>query len=218
MGVSKSYGGMSALPAVPAELHAIIREAGTGESDGVMPGHTMLDDTFTEDNLKKSLLQKYPLIHIASHFVFGAGNDRDSYLLLGGKEASGERLTLAEIDDDPAISFRDVELLTLSACNTGLSIPGDGREVDGLGMLAQRKGARAVMATLWSVYDPSTSSLMQSFYRNWTTGSPVSKAEALRRAQVAFLQGAPDQPASGEKPPYAHPFYWAPFILIGNWQ
>jgi CHAT domain-containing protein/Tfp pilus assembly protein PilF len=220
MGVSKSYGGMDALPAVPAELHAIIREAGSNESTGVMPGHTMLDDNFTEANLKKALSQKYPLVHIASHFVFGAGNDTDSYLLLGGKDPAGQRLSLADIDDDPDISFNDVELLTLSACNTALTIPGDGREVDGLGILAQRKGAKAVMATLWSVYDPSTSLLMQTFYRNWTanTGSPLSKAEALRRAQVAFLHGPPDQPASTAKLPYAHPYYWAPFILIGNWQ
>jgi CHAT domain-containing protein/Tfp pilus assembly protein PilF len=218
MGVSKSYGGMSALPAVPAELHAVIREAGTADSTGVMPGHTMIDDTFTEENLKEALSQKYQLVHIASHFVFGAGNDTDSYLLLGGKEAGGQRLTLAEINDDPRISFSDVELLTLSACNTALNIPGDGHEVDGLGMLAQRKGAKAVMATLWSVFDPSTSELMQDFYRDWTTGSSVSKAEALRRAQLALLYGVSDMTASSTKPSYAHPYYWAPFILTGNWR
>jgi CHAT domain-containing protein len=218
MGVSKSYGGMDALPAVSVELHAVIRETGTAETAGVIPGHTLIDDTFTEANLKKSLLQKYELVHIASHFVFGAGNDTDSFLLLGGKEAGGHRLTLAEINDDPDISFNDVELLTLSACNTALSIPGDGREVDGLGILAQRKGARAVLATLWSVADYSTSKLMQNFYRNWTTGARVSKAEALRRAQLEFLHGTAEESASGAKPPYLHPYYWAPFILIGNWQ
>jgi CHAT domain-containing protein len=217
MGVSKSYGGFSALPSVPAELRAIIRETGTPESVGVLPGHTLLDDTFTEDNLKKGLLANYPLVHIASHFVFGAGNDTESYLLLGGTGAEGQRLTLAEINDDPDISFNDVELLTLSACNTALSTPGDGREVDGLGILAQRKGAKAVMAMLWSVYDPSTSELMQNFYRNWTTGAHVSKAEALRRAQLALLHGAPGQTPS-TKALYTHPYYWAPFILIGNWQ
>jgi len=228
VGVSKSYGGFSALPSVPAELRAIIRETGTSESAGVLPGHTLLDDTFTEANLKEGLSQNYPLVHIASHFVFGAGNDTDSYLLLGGKEAEGRRLTLAEINDDPDISFNDVELLTLSACNTALSSPGDGREVDGLGMLAQRKGAKAVLATLWSVYDPSTSLLMQTFYRNWTapppaspgvaSASPLSKAEALRQAQLSLLHGAPDPSASTPKLPYAHPYYWAPFLLIGNWQ
>jgi CHAT domain-containing protein/Tfp pilus assembly protein PilF len=217
LGVSKSYGGMNALPAVPAELRAIIREAGATDSAGVIPGHTLLDDTFTTDNFKDSLAQKYELVHIASHFVYGNGNDTDSYLLLGGKDAQGQRLTLADINDDPKISFNDVELLTLSACNTAINIPGDGHEVDGLGMLAQSKGARAVMATLWSVDDASTGILMQTFYRNWTTGSPLSKAEALRRAQEAFLHGTPDQPASAVLP-YAHPYYWAPFILIGNWQ
>jgi CHAT domain-containing protein/tetratricopeptide (TPR) repeat protein len=217
VGVSKSYGGMSALPAVPAELHAVIREAGGAESAGVMPGQTMIDEMFTEDNLKAALAQKYQLVHIASHFVFGSGNDTDSYLLLGGKEAGGQRLTLAEINDDPKISFNNVELLTLSACNTVLNIPGDGHEVDGLGMLAQRKGARAVMATLWSVYDPSTSELMQDFYRDWTTGAHVSKGEALRRAQLALLHGGTDRTASATPPPYAHPYYWAPFVLTGNW-
>jgi len=218
MGVSKSYGGMNALPAVPAELRAIIREAGATDSAGVLPGHTLLDDTFTTDNFKNSLAQKYELVHIASHFVYGNGNDTDSYLLLGGKDVQGQKLTLADINDDAKISFSDVELLTLSACNTAINIPGDGHEVDGLGMLAQRKGAKAVMATLWSVDDASTGILMQSFYRNWTTGTPLSKAEALRRAQVAFLHGAPDNPNPAAKTPYAHPYYWAPFILIGNWQ
>ena len=209
MGVSKAYGGMSALPAVPAELHGIIHEAGASGQTGVVQGHMLIDDAFTEDNFKQSLGQKYPLIHIASHFVFGAGNDTDSFLLLGGKEAEGQKLTLAEINDDPDITFDDVELLTLSACNTALSLPSDGREVDGLGMLAQRKGARAVMASLWSVYDPSTSALMQNFYRTWTTGAPMPKSEALRLSQAEFLHGTAG---------YTHPYYWAPFILIGNSQ
>jgi CHAT domain-containing protein len=111
-----------------------------------------------------------------------------------------------------------LELLTLSACNTALGMKGDGREVDGLGILAQRKGAKAVMATLWSVYDPSTIALMRNFYRDWTSGTAVSKAEALRRAQVAFLRGSGEAFEQGTRTTYAHPYYWAPFILIGNWQ
>jgi CHAT domain-containing protein len=83
-------------------------------------------------------------------------------------------------------------------------------------MLAQRKGARAVMATLWSVYDPGTSALMQNFYLGRTTGATVSKAEALQRAQLMFLHG--DGKQAGDATSYAHPHFWAPFILIGNWQ
>jgi CHAT domain-containing protein/Tfp pilus assembly protein PilF len=229
MGVSKSYGDFSALPSVPEELHRVIRDAtccaGAGEraapgEEGVVPGQTMLDESFTEENMKKALEENYPLVHIASHFDFEAGNETDSFLLLGGKDAKGERLTLAQIREDPRFNFADTQLLTLSACNTAVSgVAANGREVDGLAILAQQKGARAVVASLWGVYDSSTGLLMQAFYRNWTTntGSPLSKAEALRRAQLSLLHSAPGQPAS-LKLPYSHPYYWAPFILIGNWQ
>jgi CHAT domain-containing protein len=183
-----------------------------------LPGQVMLDEAFTAENMKKALEQRFPLVHIASHFDFGVGNNTDSFLLLGGKGEQGERLTLADMQD-PRFDFTDTQLLTLSACNTAISgAANNGREIDGLGYMAQRKGARAVVASLWGVYDSSTGVLMQSFYRNWTTGAPLSKAEALRRAQLALLHGDADHPASGGKLPYAHPYYWAPFILIGNWQ
>lgn len=217
MGISKSYGDFSPLPSVPEELHRIIRDPGdsnaapTAQSQGVVPGQTMLDEAFTEANMKKALEQNYPLIHIASHFDFEAGNETDSFLLLGGHAAQGERLTLAQLRTDPAFTFADTQLLTLSACNTALTAAvGNGREVDGLGILAQQKGARAVVATLWSVNDRSTGILMQDFYREWTTHDGMPKAEALRLAQIELLHG--------NAQPYTHPYYWAPFILIGNWR
>ncbi|MGB0037204.1 MAG: CHAT domain-containing protein, partial [Candidatus Acidiferrales bacterium] len=167
------------------------------------------------------------LVHIASHFDFAAGNETDSFLLLGGKDAQGERLTLAELRKDPAFNFEDTQLLTLSACNTAVSgAEGDGREVDGLGMLAQQKGARAVVASLWGVYDPSTGLLMQEFYKRWPNQPDMSKAEALRQSQLALLRAKPVAPNSTDSAgkvasahsSYAHPYYWAPFILIGNWR
>jgi len=84
--------------------------------------------------------------------------------------------------------------------------------VDGLGILAQQKGARAVIASLWSVYDSSTGLLMQKFYEQWTTNAGMPKAEALHQAQLALLRGEAGNRA------YTHPYYWAPFILIGNWR
>ena len=117
-----------------------------------------------------------------------------------------------------------------------------------LGVLAQRQGAKAVIATLWPVADASTKALMQELYRRHKTQPGVPKIEALRQAQLAFLHGqqpvrkrvaqgkrsltvsAPvaehsDSSASAlprfpwdPRAPYAHPFYWAPFILIGNWK
>ena len=220
MGVSKSYGGFSALPAVPDELHRIIREKSGDTGAGVLPGQVMLDETFTAENMEKALEKKFPLVHIASHFDFTPGSDTDSFLLLGGKDEQGGHLTLGEIRKNPRFNFTDVELLTLSACNTAVSAAaGDGREVDGLGYVAQDKGARAVVASLWGVYDSSTGLLMQEFYKQWTAHSDIPKAEALRQAQLSLLRPSVNSAQSHSAiANYAHPYYWAPFILIGNWQ
>ncbi|HXC31755.1 MAG TPA: CHAT domain-containing tetratricopeptide repeat protein [Verrucomicrobiae bacterium] len=244
MGVSKAYGEFSALPSVPDELHRIVRDANSPESEGVLPGQRMLDETFTEDNVKKALRKNYPLVHIASHFNSNPGNDTNSFLLLGGVGSEGQHLTLAEIREDSEYDFTKIDLLTLSACDTAMSgKAGDGREVDSLGKLAQNKGARAVIASLWAVNDRSTGVLMQNFYRLWTTSSDLTKVEALRQAQLMMLNGtiesAEDSPSTSAKPGgetastrgihlnlppvpaspyYSHPFYWAPFILMGNWQ
>jgi CHAT domain-containing protein len=113
--------------------------------------------------------------------------------------------------------FANVDLLTLSACNTALGTTnGSGGEWESLGMIAQRKGAKAIIATLWPVADESTKLLMQQFYRLHQSEQGISKAEALQRAQLALLggQGIRDPNQSG----FAHPYFWAPFILIGNWK
>jgi CHAT domain-containing protein len=107
----------------------------------------------------------------------------------------------------------------------------DGREVDGLGEEVQNLGAEAVLATLWPVADESTAELMAEFYRLKEQG--LTKAEALRRAQLSLLRGTSGAQNTGsvrgvlvpkgatvspQKAGYSHPFYWAPFILIGNWK
>jgi CHAT domain-containing protein len=151
--------------------------------------------------------------------------------------SEGVRLTLAELRDDQKMDFKGIELLTLSGCQTAVgSNDSDEREIDGLGITAQRKGAKAVVATLWPVDDTSVGLLMATFYKLWITTPGMTKAEALRQAQLAFLHGTAglacpartsrgsslDSPldASGQHggSPYANPFYWAPFILIGNWK
>ena len=245
MGVSQAYGNFPALPSVSSELNRVVRDPRADNKDGVMPGEMMLNAAFTEDAMKKALAAGYPLVHIASHFAFQPGNETDSFLLLGGKNAEGTHLTLAEIRKDPDLTFTDTQLLTLSACDTAMGgAVGDGREVDGLGILAQQKGAKAVVASLWEVSDASTGLLMQEFYRLWITNAHMPKAEALREAQLALLHGEikPSRVAAelnakaadegteatsdrGVQPQgtrrattYAHPYYWAPFVLIGNWR
>jgi CHAT domain-containing protein len=80
--------------------------------------------------------------------------------------------------------------------------------MDSLGMIAQQKDAGAVLATLWDVNDASTSLLMSDFYSRWLAHPAEGKAESLRQAQLALVHNAK----------YEHPFFWAPFILIGNFQ
>ena len=209
-GVSQSAPGFYALPNVPAELRAIIHDKEDAAPGGVLSGRVFLNADFTEARLVKELQGKYQVLHIASHFRFDPGNQDNSFLLLG----NAEKLTVADVKVLPYL-FRDVDLLTLSACSTAVGALGaDGREVEGFGVLVQRAGARAVLATLWDVADVSTAIFMARFYQG-RVGPPVtSKAEALQQTQIAFIEQSARSP-SGKT--FEHPFYWAPFILTGNW-
>jgi CHAT domain-containing protein len=167
----------------------------------------------------------YPVLHVASHFKFQPGTEANSFLLMG----DGSRLTLKDIKEDD-YRFNDVDLMTLSACETAVGGGKDanGMEIEGLGALVQKQGAKAVIATLWPVADESTGILMQSLYQLRESGK-VTKAEALRQAQLQFIQGKHKPGAAtaergldtpnATKPAesYTHPYYWAPFILMGNW-
>jgi len=233
LGVSKPHTGFPALPGVAEELRAIVNG---GSEKGLMPGKVLLDEAFTSESMQSALREGYPIVHMAGHFIFKPDNAPDSFLLLG----DGSRLTVDQLRTLPNL-FSGVELLTLSAGNTALTAKGsNGREVGAFAYVAQQLGARSVMATLWSVSDMGSAVLMREFFRQLREGQ--SKAEALRRAQLALLRGgaqagvtgANDQRAEqasgasdnpGAQPfkadprkPYAHPYYWAPFILIGNWR
>jgi CHAT domain-containing protein len=242
LGVSQAHGEFGALPGVVEELQGIIRDEGQAASTGVLPGAIKLDAAFTAQAMRAALRQHYQVVHIASHFHFRPGNETASFLLLG----DGSHLPLSELKTWPNI-FAGVDLLTLSACETAMgNAAGDGKEVEGFGVLAQRQGAKAVIATLWPVADASTTALMQELYRHHAMQPGLPKIEALRQAQLTLLQGQQpggDVVAQGKRSlidpvaehrdsstsalprfpwnpraPYAHPFYWAPFILIGNWK
>ncbi len=232
-----------ALASVPVELSSVVRAGATGT--GVLPGTILLDDQFKLAAFSDALAENdadspaFPVIHIASHFDLDPANGDESALLLG----DGTTLKVADLANMPN-DFHNVDLVTLSACDTAVaSSSTNGAEVDGFGMLAQRRGAKSVIATLWAVYDPSTCAFMRRFYSLHASG--LTKAEALRQAQLALLHGAVDALAPGAhrqvdrpdadespstsmpaapafpvdpKAPYAHPYYWAPFILMGNWR
>jgi CHAT domain-containing protein/tetratricopeptide (TPR) repeat protein len=282
MGISKGVYGkeFAALPQVPLELSSIVHDQSKPDSRGVLPGTEWLDSDFTEARLIEELKKNasaggsspYKIVHIASHFnADPAGDYVKSFLLLAGKNANldqngqGFHLTLDELqnDDDLSLIFQGVDLLTLSACQTAVTVEakrargepsveinamgervevlgakrGEGEEIDGLGEVAQVQGADAVIASLWSVNDQSTSKLMARFYKLWTDpAKKMAKVDALSQAQRDMLgvnytangqsraasdpDVAPDTPADGGSAvnSFADPYYWAPFILMGNWK
>ena len=247
----------TALPGVTEELREIFKQSDS--KTGILTGAVLPDKLFTRTSFLDALRQKRPVVHIASHFSFRPGDEARSFLLLG----DGSAYTLSEMKAEANL-FQNVDLLTLSACNTAAAqADANGREIDGFAELAQRLGAGAVMATLWSVSDASTPWLMRDFYATKESKAGMSKAEALRRAQLALLNGtAATKPLpagekglptnklqivvvpngdksvqdkrrseivyigeknaplykKNDKKPFAHPYYWSPFILFGNWK
>ncbi|MEO0456540.1 MAG: tetratricopeptide repeat protein [Cyanobacteria bacterium P01_A01_bin.114] len=229
LGVSDSVSGFSPLPNVPQELETIVKE-GADDANGVISGQSFLNDGFNFDALANNLFN-HRILHLATHGKFESGAPSDSYLLLG----NAEKLTPDEIT---TLYLGDTDLVVLSACETALGGPdAEGVEIAGLGYFFLEAQASAVLASLWQVSDASTSLLMQDFYANLasgTTASPVTKSAALRQAQLSLINSefsaedltsrgfsvafVPANRAAGGTGggTFSHPFYWAPFILIGN--
>jgi CHAT domain-containing protein len=223
LGLSKSYGGMPPLPGVLPELDSVVRDPSVPDSHGPMQGKLLPDEQFTLSALKSELEsgQNFSVVHIASHFVLIAGSGDEPFLLMGGDKTGdpdGFDWNLSDMENS-TVAFHGTRLLTLSACSTAKNYKSrDGLEMDSLGMVAQRKEAEAVLATLWDVNDLSTSHIMSDFYARWMQSPAQGKAEALRQAQLAFLNGTAISSGAKTGLGYAHPYYWAPFVLIGNFQ
>jgi CHAT domain-containing protein/tetratricopeptide (TPR) repeat protein len=118
------------------------------------------------------------------------------------------------------LNLDKVELVVLSACETGRGRVAGGEGMLGLQRAFQLAGARAVVASLWRVPDEETHQLMREFYRRVWSKDPLSKAEALRQAQLWMLENwkprdTPDLQAPQGPPP---PYVWAAFVLSGDWR
>ena len=226
LGLTQSVSGFASLPAVKTELDGIIKTNGPGKTtSGIYPGTKLFDREFTETALRNNIAD-HRILHIATHGSFVPGNPEDSFLVLG----DGKKLSISTIQ---SMALAETHLVVLSACETGKGgVDKEGIEVAGLGHYFLRSGAKSVMASLWLVNDPATSLLMREFYSQLSKGT-LTKAEALRQVQIAFLTGkltnkdaaALDRAGGrrfieGQLPvdSFAHPYYWAPFILIGNSQ
>ncbi len=202
-GVSKGSKDYPPLRAVPGELDEIVLEHNS-DKKGVIPGIVVLDESFTPERFAYELTRSEPfqVVHLATHFDFQPGKDLDSSLLFG----NGELIPITEFKHG-TFPLGQVELLTLSACNTALSgIAADGSELEGFTALAQNQGASSIISTLWSVADESTSRFMSRFYDLKNNGN-LTKSRAIKSVQMEFIND----------PIYSDPFFWAPFTLTGNW-
>ena len=160
----------------------------------LLKGAAFLEDTATVEVLR-DYGRRAPVVHLATHAEFRADNP----LFSGLKLADAWLTTLDIFGLELAAS-----LVTLSGCQTGRSVVGGGEELLGLARAFFAAGAASLLLSLWAVEDSSTAEFMRLFYGDLAGGA--TKAAALRHAQQVFI--ADDR--------YRHPYYWAPFSLIGD--
>lgn len=191
-GLTKTVRGFPPLPHVANEIASI---------SALYSSDVNRDAGFTADTMETELAEKaYDFVHIATHGQFHS-DPRQSFLLTHDELITMDRLEnilgLRQYVSDP------VDLLFLSACQTAA---GDDRAALGLAGVAVKSGADSVVASLWLINDESTARLVAEFYRSLQS-SDGNKAQALQAAQLSLLRD--------ER--HAHPNYWAPFLLVGNW-
>jgi len=191
-GLTKGVQGFPALPYVAEEMDSI---------HSLYGGEQLLNEEFLAPRMEQELREgRYGILHIATHGKFST-DVNDSFLLtFDGK------LTMSKLDQLIGLfRFREdpLELLALSACQTGV---GDDRAALGLAGVAIKAGARSALATLWFINDEASAALISEFYRQLRDPA-VSKAVAMQRAQIKLL---------GDRV-YEHPAYWSPFLLLNNW-
>ncbi len=180
------------LPGVKREVDGVAR---------LLPGDTLMDSAFTARQFERRFNEgHYSIVHIASHGVFG-GSASDSFIMTYDELLTMDRLQ--GLLGQSAGRNAAIDLLTLSACETA---EGDDRSPLGISGAALKAHARSAIGTLWPVEDTAAERVMQSFYESLRTGRQT-KAEALRQGQLKLLRD----------PRYNHPFFWAPFIVVGNW-
>jgi CHAT domain-containing protein len=190
-GISESVSGFAALPSVRDELGGI---------GNLFSGRVLLDNQFLKGSFKNEIEKTpYSFVHLATHGEF-AGDMHNMFIL-----AWDGVITFDDLNNLIRVTkYRSepLEMLTLSACKTAV---GDDRAALGLAGIAVKAGAKSTVATLWEIDDKVTSEIIQEFYRNLKKDG-TSKAVALQQAQLKIMEG------------HKHPFFWAPFLLIGNWM
>ncbi|MEQ8383654.1 MAG: CHAT domain-containing protein [Coleofasciculus sp. A1-SPW-01] len=192
-GLTEARQGFNPLPGVDEEIAQVSQQVNS---------KVLFNETFTFATFKELINnESFPIVHLATHGQFSS-NPEETFLLTWSDRISIEDFDLIFQKRRLGL-LKPIELLVMSACQTAA---GDNRATLGLAGFALRSGAKSTIASLWSVSDESTSIMMQEFYHQ-LTDLKVSKAEALRQAQLSLLK----------EPLYQHPYFWASFVLIGNW-
>ena len=181
--------GQTALPATVREVQAI--------ANSFQHSVTLIEEQFSR-KASESKFKNHNILHLATHAEFNSGAPDNSFIIFG----NGDKIRLNEITD---WQIPNIDLIILSACQTGVGKLGSGVEILGFGYQVQKAGAKQAIASLWSVNDEGTQALMESFYDELKKGD-VSSTEALHRAQVALIKSKK----------YNHPNYWSAFFAIGN--
>lgn len=191
-------GKISAIPATKDEVEEIDRMY---KNKNLFAKYFLFKDA-REENVKSSEIGTYKYVHMATH---GFVNDKEPELsgLVLSQNVDGEEDGILFMGEIYNLDW-NAELVALSACETGLGKVVRGEGILGLTRAFMYAGAKNVLVSLWKVSDASTSELMIEFYNHLLQGE--SKSESLRKAKQKLI--------SNEK--YSNPYYWAPFILIGN--
>lgn len=188
LGLSNPAPSKVLLPGATAEVQAI---------QNIIPRSQTLNGQAATLEAFKENASQYPLLHLATHGCFqpdgcpNIGLAANTILF-----ANNQQFPIA----DAALLGLNTRLLVLSACQTAQPAQGNGEEISGLAYVLERAGARAVMASLWSVEDQATRDLMINFYQNLNQGQ--NKAQALQQAKLSQID--------------RHPYFWSAFLLIGD--
>ena len=211
--VNDVAGSADASSTTPGGLH-LARLSGTRtEADGISriakaggaQADLWTDLNANEDNVRSHDMTGYRFMHIATHGLLDAERPQFTGVVLS---LVGNKTNDGFLRTDEIFNLKlGTPLVMLSACETGLGKEKRGEGVIGLTRAFMYAGAPTVGVSLWSVADKSTADLMTDFYKRLLTGSS-SPAASMRAAQVAMIDGKK----------YSAPFYWAPFVLVGEWK
>lgn len=194
-GLTEASDNFPALPNVKVELDGI--------KSKVANTKVLLNRQFTKNAIEDAVQSlSVPVVHLATHGQFSSKAE-DTFILTYSNQVINVRDLNGLLQSRETNQRGAIELLVLSACSTAT---GDTRADLGIAGVAVRSGARSTLASLWTVDDEGTSILMREFYTQLKQPN-ITKAKAIKEAQVNMLKN----------PLYEHPFYWAPFVLVGNW-